>query len=68
MQREAAVFVISKLLSAITQPLFWLGLWWLLALMAGTLGLWHGSLKRFTQQKTPAVFSRRFLLPRKATA
>lgn len=26
------VFVISKLLSAITQPLFWLGLWWTVAL------------------------------------
>lgn len=29
----AAVFVVSKLLSAITQPLFWLALWWLLALL-----------------------------------
>jgi uncharacterized SAM-binding protein YcdF (DUF218 family) len=27
------MFVISKLLSAITQPLFWLSLWWLLALV-----------------------------------
>ena len=27
------MFVFSKLLSAITQPLFWLGLWWLLALL-----------------------------------
>ena len=27
------MFVISKLLSAITQPLFWLGLWWLVALL-----------------------------------
>ena len=26
------MFVLSKLLSAITQPLFWLSLWWLLAL------------------------------------
>lgn len=26
------MFVIAKLLSAITQPLFWLGLWWLAAL------------------------------------
>jgi uncharacterized SAM-binding protein YcdF (DUF218 family) len=26
------MFVLSKLLSAITQPLFWLGLWWVLAL------------------------------------
>jgi uncharacterized SAM-binding protein YcdF (DUF218 family) len=28
-----SMFVISKLLSAITQPMFWLGLWWLLALL-----------------------------------
>jgi uncharacterized SAM-binding protein YcdF (DUF218 family) len=27
------MFVISKLLSAITQPLFWLSIWWLLALV-----------------------------------
>ena len=27
------MFVISKLLSAITQPMFWVGLWWLLALL-----------------------------------
>jgi uncharacterized SAM-binding protein YcdF (DUF218 family) len=27
------MFVISKLLSAITQPLFWLSIWWLLALI-----------------------------------
>jgi uncharacterized SAM-binding protein YcdF (DUF218 family) len=27
------MFVISKLLSAITQPLFWLSIWWLLALL-----------------------------------
>ena len=27
------MFVISKLLSAITQPLFWLGVWWVLALL-----------------------------------
>jgi uncharacterized SAM-binding protein YcdF (DUF218 family) len=27
------MFVLSKLLSAITQPLFWLSLWWLLALL-----------------------------------
>ena len=27
------MFVISKLLSAITQPVFWLALWWLLALL-----------------------------------
>ena len=27
------MFVISKLLSAITQPVFWLSLWWLLALL-----------------------------------
>ena len=26
------MFVVAKLLSAITQPLFWLGLWWLAAL------------------------------------
>lgn len=25
------MFVVSKLLSAITQPIFWLGLWWVLA-------------------------------------
>ncbi len=29
----AAVFVVSKLLSAITQPLFRLAMWWLLALL-----------------------------------
>jgi uncharacterized SAM-binding protein YcdF (DUF218 family) len=27
------MFVVSKLLSAITQPIFWLGLWWVLALL-----------------------------------
>ena len=27
------MFVVSKLLSAITQPVFWLALWWLLALL-----------------------------------
>ena len=27
------MFVLSKLLSAITQPLFWLGVWWFLALV-----------------------------------
>ena len=27
------MFVLSKLLSAITQPLFWLSLWWFLALV-----------------------------------
>jgi hypothetical protein len=27
------MFVVSKLLSAITQPLFWLALWWALALV-----------------------------------
>ena len=27
------MFVLSKLLSAITQPLFWVGLWWLIALL-----------------------------------
>ena len=27
------MFVLSKLLSAVTQPLFWLSLWWLLALV-----------------------------------
>ena len=43
------MFVISKLLSAITQPVFWLSLWWLLALLLlprfrrfGTLMLWGG--------------------------
>ena len=29
------MFVISKLLSAITQPVFWLALWWCLALLLG---------------------------------
>ena len=33
------MFVISKLLSAVTQPMFWLGLWWLLALLL--LGRWR---------------------------
>lgn len=43
------MFVISKLLSAITQPLFWLALWWLVALlllarqpMAARRMLWAG--------------------------
>ena len=27
------MFVVSKLLSAITQPLFWLSLWWAVALL-----------------------------------
>lgn len=27
------MFVVSKLFSAITQPIFWLGLWWVLALL-----------------------------------
>lgn len=27
------MFVLSKLLSAITQPMFWLALWWALALL-----------------------------------
>jgi uncharacterized SAM-binding protein YcdF (DUF218 family) len=27
------MFVVSKLLSAITQPIFWLGLWWILSLL-----------------------------------
>ena len=27
------MFVLSKLLSAVTQPLFWLSLWWLFALV-----------------------------------
>ena len=27
------MFVLSKLLSAVTQPMFWLGLWWLVALV-----------------------------------
>jgi uncharacterized SAM-binding protein YcdF (DUF218 family) len=45
------MFVISKLLSAITQPLFWLSLWWLLALVLllrfrriATYMLWGGVL------------------------
>ena len=43
------MFVISKLLSAITQPVFWLALWWALALLmlarwrrTATLMLWTG--------------------------
>ena len=43
------MFVLSKLLSAITQPLFWLGIWWLIALVllsrfrrASTIMLWGG--------------------------
>ncbi len=43
------VFIASKLLSAITQPLFWLALWWALALLllkrrprAATCMLWGG--------------------------
>ena len=45
------MFVISKLLSAITQPVFWLALWWLLALLilgrkpkAAKRMLWSGLL------------------------
>jgi uncharacterized SAM-binding protein YcdF (DUF218 family) len=45
------MFVISKLLSAITQPMFWLSLWWLLALVLlsryrrfATSMLWGGML------------------------
>ena len=45
------MFVLSKLLSAITQPLFWLSLWWLLALVLlprfrrfATSMLWGGML------------------------
>lgn len=45
------MFVFSKLLSAITQPLFWLALWWLLALLllgrkpqAARRMLWSGLL------------------------
>jgi uncharacterized SAM-binding protein YcdF (DUF218 family) len=45
------MFVISKLLSAITQPLFWLSIWWLLALVLlprfrrfATTMLWGGML------------------------
>lgn len=45
------MFVISKLLSAITQPVFWLALWWLLALLllgrkpkAARRMLWSGLL------------------------
>jgi len=33
------MFLFSKLLSAITQPMFWLALWWSLALLL--LGRWH---------------------------
>lgn len=33
------MFVLSKLMSAITQPLFWLAVWWGVALML--LGRWH---------------------------
>ena len=35
------LFIASKLLQAITQPLFWLVLWWVLALVV--LGLWGAS-------------------------
>ena len=45
------MFVLSKLLSAITQPLFWLSLWWLVALVLlprfrrfATSMLWGGML------------------------
>jgi uncharacterized SAM-binding protein YcdF (DUF218 family) len=45
------MFVLSKILSAITQPLFWLSLWWLLALVMlprfkrmATSMLWVGML------------------------
>jgi uncharacterized SAM-binding protein YcdF (DUF218 family) len=44
------MFVLSKLLSAITQPLFWLSIWWLIALVlltrfrrAATSMLWGGA-------------------------
>lgn len=33
------MFVLSKLMSAITQPMFWLAVWWGLALLS--LGRWH---------------------------
>lgn len=43
------MFVVSKLLSAITQPMFWLGLWWLIGLLIMTkkplrarIMLWSG--------------------------
>ena len=43
------MFIFSKLLSAITQPMFWLVLWWALALMVLTrwrrpavIMLWSG--------------------------
>lgn len=35
------MFLLSKLLSAVTQPLFWLALWWTLALLV--LTRWHRS-------------------------
>lgn len=36
------MFVVSKLLSAVTQPLFWLALWWTLALvLLGLTDRWH---------------------------
>ena len=45
------MFVLSKLLSAVTQPVFWLSLWWLLALVLlplfkrlATSMLWGGML------------------------
>jgi hypothetical protein len=45
------MFVLSKLLSAVTQPVFWLSLWWLLALVLlprfrrlATFMLWGGLL------------------------
>ena len=43
------MFVLSKLFSAVTQPMFWLGLWWLVALVllarrrrTATVMLWIG--------------------------
>ena len=36
------MFVVSKLLSSVTQPLFWLALWWALALvLLGLTDRWH---------------------------
>ena len=61
------MFVLSKLLSAVTQPLFWLSLWWLLALvmlprfrrLASSM-LWGGllvfGLLGFANMSIPQVF------------
>lgn len=41
------MFVVSKLLSAVTQPLFWLALWWALALvLLGLADRWRSAALR----------------------